>query len=201
MQRGCELGDAASCNDLGYMHLDGRGTAQDAARAAALFRAACRRGLMRGCGSLAYLYQTGNGVAQSHEEARRLNTKACGEDGPSCANLGFMLQTGLGGPPDPAGAAQIYAKACELRDPLGCSNLGTLLADGSGVDRNDDAAVPLLQIGCADKIGEACRYLADFHDAGRGKLPRSDVMRDYYCSKAVEFGEHVECASPLVPTK
>lgn len=156
---------------------------------------------MRGCGSLAYLYQTGNGVAQNYDEARRLNTKACAEDGPSCANLGFMVQTGLGGPPDPAWAAQIYSKACGLRDPLGCSNLGTLLADGSGVPHDDEAAVPLLQIGCADKIGEACRYLADFHEGGRGKLPKSEVMRDYYCNKALEYGEHVECAALPVPAK
>lgn len=67
------------------------------------------------------------------------------------------------------------------------------MADGLGVDRNDEAAVPLLLIGCADKIGESCRYLADFHDTGRGNLPKSTEMKDFYCRKALEYGEKVSC--------
>ena len=104
-----------------------------------------------------------------------------------------MVQMGLGGAPDPKWAAQFYSKSCNLKDALGCSNLGVLMADGLGVERNDEAAVPLLQIGCADKIGESCRYLADFHDTGRGKLPKSSEMRDFYCRKALEYGEQVSC--------
>ena len=45
MTRGCDLRDATSWHDLGYMYLDGRGTTKAAERAAELLRAAATRKL------------------------------------------------------------------------------------------------------------------------------------------------------------
>ena len=101
-------------------------------------------------------------------------------------HLGFMVQTGLGGSPD-RGAAQFYSKHAS-KDALGCSNLGVLMADGLGVERDDDAAVPLLHMGCADKIGEACRYLAGVHATDAASFLNQRDAR-FFCQKALEYGE------------
>jgi TPR repeat protein len=194
MIKGCSLGDSISCHDLGYLYIDGNGVAKDPKKAVELFTFACDKGLPRGCGSLGSFYLAGGVVAVDYLKAHELLQKACsGEDAPSCSNLGYMIETGKGSEADPKNAAQYYSKACTAGDSLGCGNLGVLLASGKGVQKNDSMALPKLSIGCADKNPEACRYLAQFHEQGLAKLPRSKETAKFYYLQGCESGDEISC--------
>ncbi|MGL2768073.1 tetratricopeptide repeat protein [Helicobacter pylori] len=58
-------------------------------------------------------------------------------------------------------AAYLYAKACDLKDGLGCSNLGVLYQNGQGVEKDLIEAAYLYSKAC--KLGEqlACKSLKE----------------------------------------
>lgn len=194
MTKGCNLGDIISCHDLGYLFNDGNGVSKNPKKAIELFTFACDKGLPRGCGSLGWFYLMGGVVAVDYAKAYELLQKACaGEDAPSCSNLGSMFEAGNGRKADLEIAAQYYSKACSAGDSFGCGNLGVLLASGKGVQKDDSFALPKLNIGCAEKNSEACRYLAQFHEQGRAKLPKSKETAKFYYLQGCENGDEISC--------
>jgi len=76
-KRGCDLGDAVGCVNLGLMLLTGRDLPADPGTAATLFQRACDRGDMAGCGNAGLLYANGRGVPRDTERGRGLLRRAC----------------------------------------------------------------------------------------------------------------------------
>jgi hypothetical protein len=83
-KRGCELGDATACTNLGDSYRKGQGTPPDPALAEAAFakalashRASCDRGEASGCYMLGHAYREGQGVPADAAEGKRLDEKAC----------------------------------------------------------------------------------------------------------------------------
>ena len=56
-------------------------------------------------------------------------------------------------------AAQLYQKACDSGDALGCYNLGVSYEDGQGVNQDYQKAVQLYQKACDSGIAEGCSNL------------------------------------------
>lgn len=75
-QRACKAGYAPSCNGLGVLFAEGRGTARDLARAAELYRMSCEAGASTGCEHLAQALQHGHGVVRDEAAAQRASTRA-----------------------------------------------------------------------------------------------------------------------------
>jgi TPR repeat protein len=76
LTRACEL-DAAACDPLGRMYLQGEGVAADFGRAFQLFTQACDAGDGRACSRLSYLYKAGSGVPRDPARAAQLEKRAC----------------------------------------------------------------------------------------------------------------------------
>lgn len=55
LTKGCKLGEAESCNDLGYVYASGEGIPADAANAMKFYKKACSLKLPAGCKNLAGL--------------------------------------------------------------------------------------------------------------------------------------------------
>jgi TPR repeat protein len=60
---------------------------------------------------------------------------------------------------DPARAAPLYMRACELGNGQACHRLGVMHQAGKGVPRDDDKARELFGVGCRQDSAAACDAL------------------------------------------
>lgn len=74
MQKACDAGDGAKCNDLGAAY----SLERDEGRAAEFFRKSCDLSNGTGCRNLGKSYDDGRGPAQDRSKAAELYKKACG---------------------------------------------------------------------------------------------------------------------------
>lgn len=74
--RGCALGYAPSCNGVGVLYAQGRGTAKDPAHAAQIYREACTAGGETACQHLAEALRRGVGVSKDEAAGVRADARA-----------------------------------------------------------------------------------------------------------------------------
>jgi TPR repeat protein len=123
-QRGCDLGHAPACNNLGLAHEGARGVPQDYARAMTAFERACSLGFAEGCSNQGTMQEHGLGVPVNLGDAQRSYTLACRRGSPlGCSNLGVLYAEGRGMPADDATAARLFAESCRAGSEIGCANL------------------------------------------------------------------------------
>lgn len=121
--RGCELGNAPSCIDLGVDEAFGLGGATlDFEAARKHFELACNANEGMGCRFVGVLLHEGQLGSPDHAGAMTYFQTGCelGE-GASCFNAGALLAEGFLGEPDLSGAGAFMTRACELGDQDGCS--------------------------------------------------------------------------------
>ena len=75
-KKACDAGYAPSCNGLGVLFAQGRGTEQDLAQAAQLYHKACVAGASTGCEHLADALSRGLGVSRDEAAASRARVRA-----------------------------------------------------------------------------------------------------------------------------
>jgi len=126
--KACDGGDGLGCINLGVSYAQGIGVTTDDTRAATAYRKACDVGSMDGCVSLANHYVTGRGVTKDASRAVPLLEKACAarhSDG--CWTLGAIYEIGQSSvAKDPARAAVLYKRACDLGSNRACDDVRRL---------------------------------------------------------------------------
>jgi hypothetical protein len=122
-QRGCKLGNAAACVDLGVDESLGEGgSAQDFLAAHEHFTLACEGGAAKGCRYLGVLYFEGSLGSPDPLSALKVFHLACElADPESCFNAGVLIIDGVAGDVDLGLASTYMARACELGDADGCA--------------------------------------------------------------------------------
>jgi hypothetical protein len=122
-QRGCKLGNAAACVDLGVDESMGYGgVTQDFAAALEHFTLACEGGEAKGCRYIGVLHHEGSLGSQDSVSALKWFDLACGLSDPeSCFNAGVLIIDGVAGDVDLGIAGAYMARACELGDADGCA--------------------------------------------------------------------------------
>jgi TPR repeat protein len=169
--RGCKLGHAACCNNLGVDYQHGYGVAADVPRAMRLYTGACDQKNALGCRNLGLLYQkdAGTGAPYDIGKALALFGRGCDlEDGESCNDLGWLYESGSGTPMDLKKAASLYGLACDHGYLYGCRNSGIAYETADGVDRDDRRAVALFKRACCDDEKSGCLELGRMTLDGRG---------------------------------
>jgi hypothetical protein len=132
-QRGCDLGYAAACNNLGLAHESGSGVPQDYERAMVAFERACSGGIAEGCSNQGTLHEHGLGVPVNLGDAQRAYNQACRRGSAlGCSNLGVLYAEGKGVPADEAMASRLFAEACQGGSDVGCDNLFEVEHQASG---------------------------------------------------------------------
>jgi TPR repeat protein len=131
--RGCiakcqDEADAKSCNLVGAMFEFDAGGRDDPSAASAFYRRACDSSYYPGCNNLAWLYLGGRGVPRDQPRAMRL----------------FHY------------AFEAAKTACTMGDTSGCMMAGEFLYEGRGVEKDDAAAVVLLDRACAGGERRGC---------------------------------------------
>jgi TPR repeat protein len=169
--RGCKLGNAGACVDLGVDESMGLGGAtQDFAAAYEHFTVACEGGAVAGCRYIGVLYFEGSLGGPDPVSAFKWFHTACEQADPeSCFNAGVLIIDGVAGDADLHAATEYMARACELGDADGCAAVDKI----AEVARAQASKIPdaNLQVGSATVNGFTVESLeCRVEGAGSGLL-------------------------------
>jgi TPR repeat protein len=173
-QRGCDLGDADSCENVGIAWVFGQGTRRDVVQGVSLLRTACGQS-PSACRNLGVVLSDGDLVGSpDYGAARSYLQRACdGGEFEGCRNLAELYEQGQGVPRDAARSRQLLDYACRAGDPPACRVLGARLHDGSERSAGDPSAARVyFERGCHLGEPSACALLGLYYMDGLGGLPR-----------------------------
>lgn len=165
LREAAAAGDPAAQFEVAIRYMDGRGTAQDYARAAQWYRLAAAQGLAPAQYRLGSMYEKGQGVGRDTAMARMWYLRAA-EQGNRKAmhNLAVLYADGIDGTPDYEKAATWFRQAAEHGLADSQYNLAILYARGLGVGTD---------------LAEAFRWFAVAADQGDAEAlaKRDEVAR------------------------
>jgi uncharacterized protein len=154
--------------------------------AIAAWRKAADKGSTSAMVELGVLYGTGAGVAKDEAQARKLFERAAEAGNPrGVSNLAAL--GGSAAPSDPARARQLLAKAAETNAEAQYQ-LGMMLADGSGGEKDEAGARALFEKAAAQNHPGALLQLGAFTEAGRGGPKDAAAAKAYY-QRAADLGD------------
>lgn len=187
LEKGCNGGDAAGCRLLGAVYRDGKGAAQDEARAAALFEKACDGGDDLGCAGAARL-------GKDPARAIALHKRACdGSVGESCNAVAEAYEVGApGAGKNPVLARILYQRGCFRGSADACVGFGrSLLSDKAG-QRTEEAKTAFTRA-CSSRAVLGCAALKVVFGAQRPVVadPRMKMALTQACTR----GETRACTS------
>jgi TPR repeat protein len=167
---------------LGRAYAANRQTAE----AIAAWRKASDKGSTSAMVELGVAYGTGAGVAKDEAQARKLFERAAQAGNPrGVTNLAAL--GGAGSAADPARARELLAKAAETNAEAQYQ-LGMMLAEGSGGEKDDVAARALFEKAAAQNHPGALERMGAFAQSGRGGPKDSDAAKAYY-ERAAALGD------------
>lgn len=164
-RKACIGDSAAACYNIGRLHRAQAWSGASGHRALELFDRACQLGDGDGCRIAGWSLDAGDGARRDIPRAVALYEKGCAADDQTCCNnLGLLLQKGEDGiARDYRRARALFSKSCEGSDGLAvaCSNLGYLMIEGLGGERDVEGGVRRLRRGCNGGRGSkvACARL------------------------------------------
>jgi TPR repeat protein len=138
VQRGCDLGDAKGCVELGVVYYEG----------------------VSG--------EIGVTIAKDIDKAKEIFEQTCDQKrGLGCYKLGMMYDIGEGFDADPKKALELYRSGCSYLDGRSCGMIGhRYLKGGGGVMKSSQEAVRHFELGCVNGDQRSCREMADFYFKG-----------------------------------
>ena len=195
--RGCELADAASCNEAALDFKLGRGAPKDLVRARKMFEEGCTNSVALACANLADFYDNGIEVDIDLKRALELFVKSCDLEDPdaalACDRAGIALYTGKGTKTDTKRAAEYFGKGCKLA-PAYCYNLGVLHEEGKVVAKDLEKARELYDKACKADDRSACNNLGHFLDKGLGG-PKDRAAAKQLFQKSCDAGLELGCTN------
>lgn len=116
----CMNKNAAGCEQVALMYHTGKSVKKDVSKAFSLYLQACEAGQKHSCSMAGGMQDMGEGTKIDKENAMKLLIKACElNDAHSCAVVGsFYLEKQT--PDSLKTAKNLFQKACDLGDRLGC---------------------------------------------------------------------------------
>jgi TPR repeat protein len=155
------------------------------AEALAAWRKAADKGSTSAMVELGVAYGTGAGVARDEEAARKLFERAAEAGNPrGVSNLAAL--GGSAAPSDPARARELLGKAAETNAEAQYQ-LGLMLADGTGGDKDDAGARALFERAAAQNHPGALERMGAFAQEGRGGPKDKEAAKGYF-KRAADLG-------------
>lgn len=219
-QQACDGGLQSGCLMVGVLTLQGLGVTYNPQKSASMFEAACTAGEARGCVARGWQYadldknpamalqwyqtactndpKTCGTLAEVHYKAKNYAAAqaawekgAAAGDSSAMTSYGWMLFEGLGFKADPNRAAELASRACELGEPIACSNFGLALALGRGIPLDRERGLGMLKQYCQTEP-QSCENMAIFHERGP-KPNKVEALVEY--GKACAAGNTEACDS------
>ena len=156
----CRKGDAASCDQAGYLIVSGQAGPLDDRLANAFFEKACDGGVTSGCVNLGARLVFGTSTTPATPIGIPYLEKACREGEPrGCTTLGDVAWHGFAGVrKDVQAAVHFYTWGCNGGDAYACTNLGVLYmgAGAPDVPIDDEKSLDLSIRACLGGVSTAC---------------------------------------------
>jgi len=160
--------------------------------AIAAWRKAADKGSTSAMVELGVLYGTGAGVAKDEAQARKLFERAAQAGNPrGISNLAAL--GGGGAAADPVRSRELLAKAAET-NPEAQYQLGMMLAEGTGGEKDDVRARALFEKAAAQNHPGALERMGAFAQEGRGGPKDKDAAKAYYERAAALGDENAKAA-------
>jgi len=173
----CDKGDPGSCLHLAYLHRSGKDVPKDIEKASSLFQKSCDGGVARAC------YAKGDELmvvrmnakdegakTEARIKAEQYYNKACElGDGWVCWNIAdwYLREGSLAVfPKDPARAASLVRRGCNLGYAYSCSTLAGMLIKGEHTTKDVPAALDLLRRACDGGRLEDCEAIGNVYRKG-----------------------------------
>jgi TPR repeat protein len=175
-------GSRRALYELGRAYAANRQTGE----AIAAWRKAADKGSTSAMVELGVLYGTGAGVARDESQARKLFERAAQAGNPrGVSNLAALGGGGVAA--DPARSRELLAKAAET-NPEAQYQLGMMLAEGTGGEKDDVRARALFEKAAAQNHPGALERMGAFAEEGRGGAKDKDAAKAYY-QRAAALGD------------
>ena len=156
---GCDLGNANSCNGIGVMYLSGQYVAEDYAKAAVYFYAACLKNQADAC-RVANSYDMVEYIKKLKPDSAPVIAQAAAckdtNDAASCLTAGNAFYNGAGAPKNSIIANFYYNWACQQGSATACYNVGKAFNSGEGVTKDLIRAKDFYEKSCNSGINTAC---------------------------------------------
>ena len=164
VKKGCDLGDAKGCVELGVVYYEGvageigQTIAKDIDKAKEVFVKTCDQKLGLGCYKLGMMYDTGEGFTANPKKALELYRNGCTYlDGSSCGMIGHRYLKGGGGVMKSSQeAVRHFELGCEYGDQRSCREMADFYYKGELVEKNLSAALEMYKQSCSLSSGRAC---------------------------------------------
>ena len=181
-------GSRRALYELGRAYAANRQTPE----AIAAWRKAADKGSTSAMVELGVLYGTSAGVAKDEAQARKLFERAAQAGNPrGVSNLAAL--GGGGAAADPARSRELLAKAAET-NPEAQYQLGMMLAEGTGGEKDDVRARALFEKAAAQNHPGALERMGAFALEGRGGAKDKDAAKAYYARAATLGDENAKAA-------
>lgn len=143
LERGCQLGYAASCASLGMELVEGKNTKKDDVRGMEVLKRACDGGAWESCERMGNYLRDGKFVTKNGQAALTAYGRACAYGGLRACHSGAMLyMKGDGVTKDEKEARALLERGCPEKGSTGldaCRTLGNLYEKGEGGVKKDPA--------------------------------------------------------------
>jgi uncharacterized protein len=149
------------------------------------WRKAVDKGSSSAMVELGVAYGTGTGVAKDEAQARKLFERAAEAGNPrGVSNLAAL---GGGTPANPARSRELLGRAAETNAEAQYQ-LGLMLSEGSGGDKDDAAARAMFEKAAAQNHAAALERMGAFAAEGRGGPKDATAAKSYY-ERAAALGD------------
>jgi TPR repeat protein len=186
LEKSCNAGKPAACDELGNRLQDGVGVRRDEVRAAELFRKACKMKHQDGCADDARALALGEGQEANPRAALPRLEQLCKAGWlRACGHLGDIFSRGIGAPQDSTRAEGLLTTSCDKGVARACLTLAVAAFRGGSRGRAEDLALRGCELG--DPAG--CAYVGALYASTQ------DMIRaGLYFSRACEAGFARGCA-------
>lgn len=155
--------------------------------AVSAYRKAADRGSTSAMVELGVMYGTGSGVRKDEAQARKLLQRAAEAGNPrGVTNLAALSDSGRA-PPDRIDARAMLTKAAEKNSAEAQYQLGLMIAEGIGGEKDEVAARALFEKAAAQDHPGALERMGAFAQSGRGGAQDTGAAKAYY-EKAAALG-------------
>jgi uncharacterized protein len=113
----------------------------------------------------------------------------------SCWNAAFHLRTLAKTPKSEPEAAAFFDRACRGGHGPACTQLGVIMLVGSGVPKDREHGLPLVEKGCAAKDAPGCAYLGKMYSWGSNGAAVDRRRSAAYYEKGCDLGDKNACTS------
>jgi TPR repeat protein len=184
-----DKGDSEAQLSLASSYANGKGVAQDPAKAVKWLRKAAEQGSARAQCLLALNYANGTGVKPDKVEAARWLRRAADQDlAEAQFNLGMCYANGDGVPRNAVEAADWYRKAAEQGLPDAECELGNCYLEGNGVPKNIPEGIKWTRRAATQGFAQAQNSLGLCYTKGTG-VPKDYVQAYMWFNLATAKGD------------